>query len=155
MGKLTFATLILLPLTCLASELPQAYKDGIREHHTQRILGTSEEITNLQPDVRLYRELFKKPNVVDRRETLPPDPVPWAQLFKGSDLTLGEVITLVGGASGYDPKFDPQVNQNQLVKLNSHPNSLADVAEYLTRVTDAHVMLYPDSRTITVTRKVR
>jgi hypothetical protein len=153
LGRLILATLIALPLTCLADGIPQTHKDAIREHYTKKILGTAQQITTLQPDVRLYRDLFNKANTLDTRDLLPADEIPWAQLFKGVDLSLGEVIRLTGNASGYDSFFDPRVNQSQIVKLNSHPNSLADVAEYLTRVTDAQITLYPETRSITVTLK--
>jgi hypothetical protein len=65
------------------------------------------------------------------------------------------LIKLAGAASGYDPVFDKQVNQDELVKINSQANSLADIAEYVTRVSSAQVLVYPDTRSITVTRKTR
>lgn len=154
MGKIILATLFAFPLSCLAQGLPQAYKDSIREHQTKLILGTAQEITTLQPDVKLFRQLFTKANEVDVRALVDADQIPWAQLFKGAELTLSEVISLVGNASGYDSVFDPRVNQNQILKLNSQPNSLRDVAEYVSRVSeDAFVTLYPETRMIVVTRK--
>ena len=157
MGRLMLIAVGFLALPCLAEEgIPQQHKDAIREYHTQRILGTSQPITTLQSDVRLYRQLFKTPNVIDRRQLPEPDEVPWARFFKGqTDLTLGQLINLAGAASGYDPVFDKQVNQDELVRINTQPNSLADIAEYVTRVSSAYVLIYPDTRSITVTRKPR
>lgn len=157
MGRLMLLALGLCTLPCLAGEgIPQQHKDAIREYHTQRILATSQPITNLQSDVRLFRELLKAPNTIDQRQVPEPDEIPWARFFKGqTDLTLGQLINLAGAASGYDPVFDKQVNQDELVKINTQPNSLADIAEYVTRVSSAQVLVYPDSRSITVTRKPR
>lgn len=157
MGRLMLLAMGLCALPCLAGEgIPQQHKDAIREYHTQRILATSQPITTLQSDVRLYRELLKTPNTIDHRQLPEPDEIPWARFFKGqTDLTLGQLINLAGAASGYDPVFDKQVNQDELVKINTQANSLADIAEYVTRVSSAQVLVYPDTRSITVTRKPR
>jgi hypothetical protein len=151
---LILAALIALPLPCFAYEgIPQVQKDAIRESFTKQILGSPQQLTTLQPDVQLIRDIFTKANEVDYRELLPADPIPWAQLFKQADMQLGQLISLVGNAAGYDSYFDPRVNLSQIVKLNSHPNSLADIAEYVTRVTDSRITLYPETRSITVTLK--
>lgn len=140
----------------LESTIPNQQRDAIREYHTKRVLGSSLNLTNLQPDVLLYRKIFeKKSNVVDRRELPDLDPVPMAQLFKKTDLPLGNVATLLAAASGYDAVFHPQVNQSQIVKLNSYPNSLIDIAEYLTRVTDAQFVVYQEGRQLIAMPKDR
>lgn len=140
----------------LESTIPNQQRDAIREYHTKRVLGSSANLTNLQPDVLLYRKIFeKKSNGVDRRELPGLDPVPMVQLFKKTDLPLGNVANLLASASGYDAVFDPQVNQAQIVKLNSYPNSITDIAEYLTRVTDAHFVVYQEGRQLIATPKDR
>ncbi|WP_017520035.1 hypothetical protein ACQCLI_32370 (plasmid) [Pseudomonas nitroreducens] len=154
MGKLTVAfALLVITGPALAEAFPQMYKDAIREYHTKMILGSGQDLTVFQPDVALYREIFKKKNSTTKRQLIEGDQIPWAQLFKHQDLTLGEIVRLSAAASGYDPHFDPQVNQNQVIKINTHPNSLRDIAEYLTRVSGARVTVYPESRVITATLK--
>ena len=154
MGKLTIGFCLLAAAsTALAEGVPQMYKDAIREHHTKMILGSGQDLTVLQPDVVLYRKIFQKENTTDHRELIQADEIPWAQLFKNQDLTLGEIVRLSAAASGYDSRFDPQVNQDQVIKLNSHPNSLRDLAEYLTRVSGARVTVYPEGLVVTATLK--
>ncbi|MCF5374164.1 hypothetical protein [Pseudomonas syringae] len=152
MGRL-IAGLALLATSGLAvaegipQSIPQQQMDAIREYHTKQILGSSQSLTNLQPDVVLYRKIFeRRENEVDKPKFPTPDPVPMAQVFKAHDITLGQLVNVAAAASGYDVAFHPQVNQRQIVKINSRPNSLTDMAEYLTRVTDAQFAVYPDSR---------
>jgi hypothetical protein len=129
--------------------IPQQQMDAIREYHTKQILGSSQNLTNLQPDVVLYRKMFERhENPLDQQKHLEPDPVPFAQVFKGRDLNLGQLVNVAAAASGYDAVIHPQINQQQIVKFNSLPNSLTDMAEYLTRVTDAQFTVYPDSRVL-------
>lgn len=129
--------------------IPQQQMDAIREYHTKQILGSSKNLTNLQPDVVLYRKLFeRRENPLDQQKLLPPDPVPEAQVFKAHDLTLGQLVNVAAAASGYDAVIHPQINQQQIVKINTRPNSLTDLAEYLTRVTDAQFTVYPESRVL-------
>jgi hypothetical protein len=134
--------------------IPQHQMDAIREYHTKAILGSSQSLTNLQPDVVLYRKLFeRRENPLDQQKLPEPDPVPYAQVFKGRDLTLGQLVSVATAASGYDAEIHPQINQRQIVKINSLPNSLTDMAEYLTRVTDAQFTVYPDSRVLVAVPK--
>lgn len=127
--------------------IPQQQMDAIREYHTKQILGSSQNLTNLQPDVVLYRKLFeRRENPLDQQKLLPPDPVPVAQVFKTHDLTLGQLVNVAAAASGYDAVIHPQINQQQIVKINTRPNSLTELAEYLTRVTDAQFTVYSESR---------
>lgn len=129
--------------------IPQQQMDAIREYHTKQILGSNQNLTNLQPDVVLYRKIFeRRENVVDRQKLPALDPVPMAQVFKSRDLTLGQLASVAAAASGYDAVFHPQVNQRQIVKINSRPNSLVDIAEYLSRVTDAQFVVYQESRVL-------
>lgn len=129
--------------------IPQEQMDAIREFHTKQILGSSQNLTHLQPDVALYRKLFeRRENLVDRQKIPELDPVPMAQVFKVRDLTLGQLAMVAAAASGYDAVIHPQVNQQQIVKINSRPNSLVDLAEYLTRVTDAQFTVYQESRAL-------
>ncbi|MCF5381942.1 hypothetical protein GIW05_00200 [Pseudomonas syringae] len=131
----------------IPQSIPQQQMDAIREYHTKQIMGSSQSLTNLQPDVVLYRKMFeRRENEVDQPKFPTPDPVPLAQVFKAHDITLGQLVNVAAAASGYDVAFHPQVNQRQIVKINSRPNSLTDMAEYLTRVTDAQFAVYPDSR---------
>lgn len=152
MGRLTM-TLAMLAMSGLAvaegvpQGIPQQQMDAIREYHTKQILGSSQNLTNLQPDVVLYRKIFERPeNPVDQPRYVPLDPVPMAQVFKAHDLTLGQLVQVAAAASGYDAVIHPQVNQQQIVKLNTRPNSLTDIAEYLTRVTDAQFTVYQEGR---------
>lgn len=129
--------------------IPQRQMDAIREHHTKQIFGSSQSLTNLQPDVVLYRKIFeRRENNLDRQRLPEIDPVPMAQVFKAHDLTLGQLVQVAAAASGYDAVFHPQVNQQQIVKINTHPNSLDDIAEYLTRVTDAQFTVYQEGRVL-------
>ncbi|MBM3105919.1 hypothetical protein IIE18_12300 [Pseudomonas sp. V1] len=154
MGKMmTALCLMAVAAPALAEGFPQDYKDAIREHHTKMILGSGQDLTIFQPDVALYRKIFRKENTTNNRLLIEADEIPWAQMFKHQDLTLGEIIRLSSAASGYDAHFDPQVNQDQVIKINSHPNSLRDIAEYLTRVSGAQVTVYPEFRVITATSK--
>lgn len=152
MGRLT-VTLALMAVSGAAVAqgvpvgIPQQQMDGIREYHTKQILGSSQGLTNLQPDVVLYRKIFERRDgdqEVQRR--VPLDPVPMAQVFKAHDLTLGQLVKVAAAASGYTAILHPQVNQQQTVQLNAQPNSLTDIAEYLTRVTDAQFTVYQESR---------
>lgn len=127
--------------------IPQEQMDAIREYHTKQILGSSQNLTNLQPDVVLYRKFFeRRENNLDEQKIPELDPVPMAQVFKAHDLTLGQLVKVAAAASGYDVVIHPQINQQQIVKINSRPNSLVDLAEYLTRVTDAQFTVYQESR---------
>ncbi|NVL48727.1 hypothetical protein F2S72_01800 [Pseudomonas syringae pv. actinidiae] len=152
MGRLTaIIPLMAFSAACAAQgvlqSIPQQQMDAIREYHTKQIMGSSQNLTNLQPDVVLYRKIFeRRENVVDAQRTVPLDPVPMAQVFKAHDLTLGQLVKVAAAASGYDAIIHPQINQQQIVKLNSLPNSLTDIAEYLTRVTDAQFTVYQESR---------
>ncbi|HEC1424342.1 TPA: hypothetical protein R1W95_001130 [Pseudomonas aeruginosa] len=129
--------------------IPQQQMDAIREYHTKQIIGSSQDLTNLQPDVVLYRKLFeRRENNLDQQKFVPMDPVPMAQVFKAHDLTLGQLVKVAAAASGYDAVLHPQINQQQIVQINSHPNSLTDIAEYLTRVTDAQFTVYQESRAL-------
>lgn len=155
MGRLIItAQLVLFSAWVSAQSMPQMHKDAIREHHTKQIMGSSQDLTLLQPDVVLYRKIFeRRANRVDT-QTLPDlDPVPMAQVFKKHDLNLGQLLSVTAAASGYDPVFHPQVNQQQLVKINSLPNSLDAIAEYVTRVSDAHVSVWQESRVLMVMPK--
>ena len=144
----------LISMKCAAAGLPQSYLDEIREHETQRILGTSEQITTLQSDVAMLRRAFAvRSNVVDVQSLPGLDPIPLAQLFKHQDLTLGQIVKLTSAASGYEATIHPDVNQNVVVKINGHPNALDTIAEYLTRVTDTNVIIWPESRAVTVMPK--
>lgn len=152
MGRLTMTLgLMLVTGACSAQGVPQGIPqqqmDGIREFYTKQIFGSSQSLTNLQPDVVLYRKIFeRRENTVDVQRAVPLDPVPMAQVFKAHDLTLGQLVKVAAAASGYDAVIHPQINQQQIVKLNTRPNSLTDIAEYLTRVTDAQFTVYQDSR---------
>lgn len=137
-----------------AEGITQEHKDAIREHYEKLILGSGQDLTVRQPDVDLYRKIFQKPNVLDTRPLPPPDQIPWPQIFKNQNLTLGEILKLASAASGYDAVFDPAINQNQVVLLNTAPNSLRDIAEYVTRVSTAQITVYPEARKITATQKV-
>lgn len=154
MGRLipAFALMAVSSLTVaqgVPQGIPQEQKDAIREYHTKQILGTSQNLTNLQPDVLLYRKLFeRRENKLDQQKLPELDPIPMAQVFKKTDLTLGQLASVAAAASGYDAVFHPQVNQQQVVKFNSRPNSLTDIAEYLTRVTDAQFSVYQESRVL-------
>ena len=129
--------------------IPQQQMDAIREYHTKQIMGSSQDLTNLQPDVVLFRKLFeRRENHLDQQKLVPLDPVPMAQAFKANDLTLGQLAKVAAAASGYDAVLHPQINQQQIVKINSRPNSLTDIAEYLTRVTDAQFTVYQESRAL-------
>ncbi|MGP0171177.1 hypothetical protein ACSVIJ_04765 [Pseudomonas sp. NCHU5208] len=154
MGKLILSLAFLLAGPVYAEGISQYHKDAIREHYEKQILGTGKDITLRQPDVDLYRRIFAKPNVLDERPLPPPAEIPWPQIFKGQELTLGEIVTLASAASGYDAVFDPAVDQSQLIKLNSEANSLRDIAEYLSRVSNARITVYPESRNIIATKKV-
>lgn len=132
-----------------AVSLPQAQLDAIREHHTKLIMGSGQDLTNLQPDVRLYREIFRlKKNKPDQRELPEIGPIPYAQVFKKTDIPVGKLVTVAAAASGYDIEFHPRVNQNEVIKLNTRANSLTDLAEYLTRVSGAYYQVYPESRVL-------
>lgn len=127
--------------------VPQQHMDAIREHHTKRILGSSQELTILQPDVTLYRKIFSGEVALQySKRPLKVDEAPSVQVFKSADLKLGPLVRLLSAAGGYDASFHPQVNQEQYVKLNTQANSLTEIAEYLTRVTDAQFTTYPESR---------
>ncbi|MBI6902661.1 hypothetical protein JET81_12345 [Pseudomonas aeruginosa] len=129
--------------------IPQQQMDAIRECHTKQIMGSSQDLTNLQPDVVLFRKLFeRRENNFDQQKLVPLDPVPMTQVFKANDLTLGQLAKVAAAASGYDAVLHPQINQQQIVKINSRPNSLTDIAEYLTRVTDAQFTVYQESRAL-------
>lgn len=129
--------------------IPQQQMDAIREYHTKQIMGSSQDLTNLQPDVVLFRKLFeRRENNFDQQKLVPLDPVPMAQVFKANDLTLGQLAKVAAAASGYDAVLHPQINLQQIVKINSRPNSLTDIAEYLTRVTDAQFTVYQESRAL-------
>jgi bisphosphoglycerate-dependent phosphoglycerate mutase len=129
--------------------IPQQQMDAIREFHTKQIMGSSKDLTTLQPDVVLYRKLFeRRENSLDHMKKVPLDPVPMAQVFKAHDLTLGQLVKVAAAASGYDAVLHPQINQQQTVLINSHPNSLIDIAEYLTRVTDAQFTVYQEGRAL-------
>nr|WP_192963356.1 hypothetical protein [Pseudomonas fluorescens]CEK42164.1 hypothetical protein PQBR57_0211 [Pseudomonas fluorescens SBW25] len=152
MGRLTL-TLAMMAVSGLAvaegipQGIPQQQMDAIREYHTKQIMASSQSLTNLQPDVLLYRKIFeRRENPVDQQRYVPLDPVPMAQVFKAHDITLGQLVQVASAASGYDAVIHPQVNQQQIVKLNTLPNSLTDLAEYLSRVTDAQFTVYQESR---------
>lgn len=154
MGRLMAAFgLCLIPSLTVAEGINQYHKDAIREYHTKRIFGSGKSLTSLQPDVVLYRKIFEKPNTVDKPTLADPDPIPWGQVFKTSDLSLGNTLILVAKASGYDTHFDPQVDTSQIVKLNTQANSLTDLAEYLSRVTNTQITVYPESRVIVAMKK--
>lgn len=152
MGRLTLALAMMAVSGLAVAEgvpqgIPQQQMDAIREYHTKQIMGSSQSLTNLQPDVVLYRKIFeRRENPVDQQKYVPLDPVPMAQVFKAHDITLGQLVQVASAASGYDAVIHPQVNQQQIVKLNTRPNSLTDIAEYLTRVTDAQFTVYQESR---------
>ena len=154
MGKLIFCLACVLATPAFAEGISQYHKDVIREHYEKQILGSGKDITQRQSDVNLYRRIFEKPNVLDERPLPPPAEIPWPQIFKGQVLTLGEIVKLASAASGYDPVFDPAVDQSQPIKLNSEANSLRDIAEYLTRVSNARITLYPELRNVVATNKV-
>ena len=148
---MAFALLVCIP--AYADGISQFQKDVIREHYEKQILGSNQDLTVRQPDVNLYRSMFTKPNKLDERLLPPPDEIPWPQIFTTNELTLGEIVRLAAAASGYDAVFDAGVDEHQVVKLNSAPNSLRDIAEYLTRVTGARITIYPESRDVVATKK--
>ncbi|SBW84672.1 hypothetical protein PVE_R2G0646 [Pseudomonas veronii 1YdBTEX2] len=154
MGKLILTLLFLLPPIAHAEGITQYHKDAIREYYEKQILGSGQDLTVRQPDVDLYRKIFSKPNEADTRPLPPPDQIPWPQIFKNQNLTLGEILNLASAASGYEAEFDPAINQNEIVLINTSPNSLRDIAEYVSRVSSARITVYPESRLITATRKV-
>lgn len=149
MGRLTP---LLLPLMMsahvYAHSIPQTQQDAIREHHTKLIMGSGQNVTVLQPDVLLYRSIFERKNMLEERQLIEPDQVPWAQVFKKSDMSFGHILSLAALASGYEAHFDGNIDPTQIVKLNTQANSLVDLAEYLSRVTGTQVSVYPESRVI-------
>lgn len=159
MGALIWHGLLvfMLPGLALASgaDFSQVEKDSIREHHTRLILRTGKPITVLQPDVRVAREIFSIENSVAPRPLLEPDPIPWVQLFKKQDLSLGETLEILSKASGYDLAVHPQIDLNQTVKLNGQQNSLRDIAEYLSRISNSHISVFKEARMLTVNRSYR
>jgi hypothetical protein len=154
MGKLIFVLACVATMSAHADGIRQEQKDGIREYYEKQILGSGKDLTIRQPDVELYRKMFSKQNTVDPRVLPEPDEIPWPQIFKGQDLPLGQILKLASAASGYDAEFDPQIDQNEIVKLNTNSNSLTDIAEYLSRVSRAQVTVYPEARTVVATKKV-
>lgn len=147
-------TLLLLACSADAEEiLSQVEKDAIREHNTRLILRTAEPITVLQPDVLVAREIFAKSNTIQQRALVEPDPIPWVQLFKKADMPLGETLEILAKAAGYDLAIHPQVDLNQLIKINGQQNSLRDVAEYLSHISNAHVSVFNEARVLTVNRR--
>lgn len=153
MGKLIAFLALLASSTAMAEGIRQEQKDAIREYYEKQILGSGQDLTVRQTDVQLYRKIFTKPNTLDTRELPEPDEIPWPQLFKNQDLTIGQILKLASAASGYDAEFDPQINQDEIVKINTQPNSLSDIAEYLTRVSSARITVYPEARVIVATKK--
>ena len=154
MGRLMAASCFaLLCMDASAEGITQYQKDAIREYHTKMIMGSGQDLTSRQPDVVLYQNIFKKTNTVDHQQHPEIDQIPWAQVFKKADLSFGETLTLAALASGYDPVFDEAVDISRIVKLNTQPNSLTDLAEYLERVTQTNIKLYPETRMVIVTRK--
>lgn len=152
MGRVTcYLCLALFSSTAAAQSIPQVQRDAIREFHTKQIFGSAEELTLLQPDVVLYRKIFeRRENQVDVQQLPELDPIPMAQLFKNTDISLGHLITLTAAASGYDAEFHPQVNQSQMVKINTRANSLDAIAEYVGRVTSTQISVWPESRVVMV-----
>lgn len=157
MGRLIVSVALCAAATTVSAQdlhgvpqgIPQMQMDAIREFHTKQILGSSQNLTHLQPDVVLYRKIFeRRENTVDHQKQPELDPVPLAQVFKAHDLTLGQLAKVAAAASGYDAVIHPQVNQHQIVKINTRPNSLVDLAEYLSRVTDAQFTVYQESRVL-------
>lgn len=155
MGRLILVVALGLSSSiALGQAIPQAHLDAIREYHTKQIFGSSEDLTLKQPDVVLYRQIFeRRENTVDYQQMPELDPIPLAQVFKKTDLKLGQLMRVAALASGYDAEFHPQVNQNEIVKINSYPNSLDDIAEYVTRVTGSHISIWPESRVVVVMPK--
>lgn len=143
----------LLCMDASAEGITQYQKDAIREYHTKMIMGSGQDLTSRQPDVVLYQNIFKKTNKVDQQQHPEIDQIPWAQVFKKANLSFGETLTLAALASGYDSVFDEAVDTSRIVKLNTQPNSLTDLAEYLERVTQTNIKLYPETRMVIVTRK--
>jgi len=154
LGKLILALACAVCTQAFAEGITQFHKDVIREHYEKQILGSGKDLTVRQPDVNLYRRIFEKPNTLDERPLPPPAEIPWPQIFKKKELTLGEILNLASAASGYDTAFDPQVDLSQVIRLNSEANSLRDIAEYLTRVSGARISVYPESRVVVATKKV-
>lgn len=154
MGRLIVsACLVMACANASAEGITQYHKDAIREYHTKMILGSGQDLTNRQPDVVLFQNIFKKPNKLDEQRLPTPDLIPWAQVFKKANMSFGDTLTLAAKASGYDPVFDPAVDTSKIVKINTQANSLADIAEYLMRMTNTNITLYPESRVVIVTRK--
>lgn len=149
MGRLILLALpVLMSADLHAQSIPQTQQDAIREHHTKLIMGSGQNLTVLQPDVALYRSIFERKNIVDERQLIEPDPVPWAQVFKKADQSFGNILSLAALASGYEAHFDGNIDPTQIVQLNTQANSLVDLAEYLSRVTGTQVSVYPESRVI-------
>lgn len=114
MGRLTM-TLALMAVSGVSAAqgvpqgIPQQQMDSIREYHTKQIFGSSQNLTNLQPDVVLYRKIFeRRENNLDVQRQVPLDPVPMAQVFKAHDLTLGQLVNVATAASGYDAVMHPR-----------------------------------------------
>lgn len=155
MGRLIALAAVFLAVPAVAEQaIPQAHLDAIREYHTKQIFGSSQDLTLLQPDVVLYRKIFeRRENNVDYQQLPGIDPIPLAQIFKKADLSMGQLVRVTALASGYDAEFHPMVNQAEIVKINSQPNSLADIAEYISRVTSSQMSVWPESRVIVVMPK--
>lgn len=149
MGRLILLAIsMIVSADLFAQSIPQTQQDAIREYHTKLIMGSGHNITVLQPDVLLYRSIFERKNQLDERQLIDPDPVPWAQVFKKTDLSFGNILSLAALASGYEAHFDGNIDPTQIVSLNTQANSLVDLAEYLSRVTGTQVSVYPESRVI-------
>lgn len=153
MGKLIICFAFSLAWTSSHAQdgIPQSVKDSIREYRTKEILGSGQNLTHVQEDVALIRKELESQNGVSKR-TLPEfDKIPWVQLYKRVDLEFGQILMIASLASGYDLYADESVNLSQKVKINNQPNSLLDIAIYLSNKTKTDITLYPESRSVVVT----
>lgn len=153
MGKLIICLTFALAWTSSHAQdgIPQSVKDSIREYRTKEILRSGQNLTHVQADVALIRKELKKQNEVSKRNLQDFDQIPWVQLDKRIDLEFGQILMIASLASGYDLYADESVDLSQIVKFNNQPNSLLDIAIYLSNKTKTDITLYPESRAVVVT----
>ncbi|MEE8058125.1 MAG: hypothetical protein V3T17_09855 [Pseudomonadales bacterium] len=148
--KLVFILLCLLPThyTSADGSIPQWQKDLLREYYAHAILKTTKIDVKLSSKISAVRWQFQRYAKTHARPYPELADIPLIQIFNTGSLTLADVITYICLSSGYEPIIHADVELNQPIALNNQLNSLSDMSDYLSDVSNTHVSVYREGKTL-------
>lgn len=146
---------LLLPLAAVAGreagEIDELARDEIRAEAHRDVLREPATVDS-EPDVAMVRAVMARGKASVPR--LKQDPLPSLQLIlQPEGIRAEQLLTLVGGATGYRVENPHNLPLDALVQLSAKPRPISRILAALETQARVSVSLYPEQKLIVVHRK--